>query len=364
MTERCFIILTDKLEQYEPFFHLIKNKAPFQVYTEKLDKLFDDEWKNHLSTYKARNIVVGLYDRIYTNNHKKLTLFFKEIYSNTEPSIITFNTDEDILEKKNIIQGTGNSYILTQQESCWMNSSANCILYILKLFNESALSIRLLNYITDFFEGIVDSEVLKKKKLEFERLNREPEWKNRIDTLTSLYNRAAIFDILEDIEEEIAENLQQQKKTGKTDALATFSIIMIDIDTFKQVNKTYGHLTGNNVLTQLGEILQKLSADAGNGISGRFEGEKFIIILPSYTKEQAHQYAEKLTNRLSKVEFKAQDNAKFNITLSIGISEYNTNDPSAESIIRRANLALYWVKENGRNNIGTYENLHFSTSGQ
>jgi diguanylate cyclase (GGDEF)-like protein len=194
---------------------------------------------------------------------------------------------------------------------------------------------------------------LKKKTEEVERLNEELVRKNKIDSLTALYNRGAFFDYLQGEINRMRRLYQKLRQQNPIDA--SFCIMMIDIDHFKQINDSHGHLVGDRVLKQIGELLNSKSVFRREDTAGRFGGEEFIIVLINTTVQYAVLPAQRLMDKLAKVDFKADDGRTFKVTVSIGISQYYPQDPSAEIVINRADKALYHAKETGRNRIVVYE---------
>jgi diguanylate cyclase (GGDEF)-like protein len=194
---------------------------------------------------------------------------------------------------------------------------------------------------------------LKKKTEEVERLNEELIRKNKIDSLTALYNRGAFFDYLQGEINRMRRLYQKLQQQNPIDA--SFCIMMIDIDHFKQINDNHGHLVGDRVLKQIGELLNSKSVFRREDTAGRFGGEEFIIVLINTTVQYAVLPAQRLMDKLAKIDFKADDGRLFKVTVSIGISQYYPQDPSAETVINRADKALYHAKETGRNRIVVYE---------
>jgi two-component system cell cycle response regulator len=118
---------------------------------------------------------------------------------------------------------------------------------------------------------------------------------------------------------------------------------MIDIDYFKNVNDTYGHVFGDYVLETVSNILVTNIND--NGYVGRFGGEEFIIILPQIGIDKAYDLGEKIRSGLEKYKF---DN-DLKLTVSIGIKQFDNE--SFIQFVKNADDLLYKAKRNGRNRI-------------
>ena len=152
----------------------------------------------------------------------------------------------------------------------------------------------------------------------------------RTDTLTGLSNRMKLDEALEG-------EANRARRYGNS-----FSIIMLDIDNFKQVNDTFGHLRGDEVLKRVADLLKKTLRKTDT--PGRWGGEEFLILLPQQDKMSACMVAEKLRAAMQASEFPQVGT----ITSSFGVTEYAARD-TVETIIKRADEALYQAKKSGRN---------------
>lgn len=151
------------------------------------------------------------------------------------------------------------------------------------------------------------------------------------DSLTQIYNRRRFF--------ELAIPLFEKEKN--------LFIVMLDIDNFKKINDTHGHLIGDKVLKTLSEILKKYKEKA---IIARFGGEEFIIASTFTKKEEIENFAKKLKNDINNTKIKLKDGKIFSVTASIGISIKNENTKTLDELLKEADKALYHTKENGKNN--------------
>ncbi|MDF2882486.1 MAG: diguanylate cyclase [Clostridiaceae bacterium] len=127
------------------------------------------------------------------------------------------------------------------------------------------------------------------------------------------------------------------------------SLLMIDIDFFKNVNDTFGHSSGDMVLKQLSDIL--ISCCRHFDIISRKGGEEFTVILLDCNYGQAINIAEKIRKNVEGFHFIIEKNQKINVTVSIGVSSYPdiTNNPS--KLLYESDNALYFAKRNGRNQV-------------
>lgn len=157
------------------------------------------------------------------------------------------------------------------------------------------------------------------------------EEKASFDFLTKLYNRRKFNSFLE-YEISKANRYKEQH----------LSLLLVDIDYFKNVNDTYGHLVGDNVLQEISKILTICSRDSD--IVARWGGEEFVLMLPQTNVEQAFFVAEKLRATVEKHKF---DDVK-HVTCSIGVSQFHKGEDK-ETLFKRVDEALYKAKNSGRN---------------
>ena len=164
-----------------------------------------------------------------------------------------------------------------------------------------------------------------------------------IDELTGLYNRRALFSRL-------MEEHSRAKRYGQG-----FSLLLIDIDDFKDVNNEYGHQVGDSILKDLGTFLRQNLRDSD--FPARFGGEEFICIMPSTDIDQAVQAGNKIRQKLSQAKFNSkQTDVSLQITVSIGIATFAPDD-EIDNLIKRADDALYMAKRRGKNQIATEREL-------
>ena len=171
------------------------------------------------------------------------------------------------------------------------------------------------------------AEIKKRKVAEKALMN----YANK-DSLTKVFNRRKIEKIM----------TSQIKKAKESNS--TFSIIFLDIDDFKSINDTLGHIKGDHVLVSISKLVSKHVRTSD--YVGRWGGEEFIVILPNTNEKQAVKVAEFLKELIINKDLKIGKT----LTSSFGVTEYKKDDTKAD-LIRRADQAMYYVKENGKNNI-------------
>ncbi len=176
------------------------------------------------------------------------------------------------------------------------------------------------------------SHEIEKLKEELRRAKEEAS----IDPLTGLRNRRSF-------ERALSEFFRDYKKFGYP-----FSVIMLDLDNFKQINDTYGHIAGDKVLREIGNILRNYLR--AKDVPARTGGEEFTIILPGITREEALTVAERLRKVIANYTVEHED-TKINPTASFGVAEVSEDIESPEDIIRKADENLYKAKKAGKNTV-------------
>lgn len=158
------------------------------------------------------------------------------------------------------------------------------------------------------------------------------------DFLTGLLNRREAYRI---IEGELIRTTRLNRP---------LSVIMADIDHFKNINDTYGHLSGDMVLKSLSGLLMKTVREYD--ILCRYGGEEFVIVTPETNEQQAQDLAERIRQRIEATGIPLDGQRDLKITVSLGVTQYRPGE-KIEALISRADQGLYEAKQTGRNRICT-----------
>ncbi len=192
------------------------------------------------------------------------------------------------------------------------------------------------NHICMIIYDVTDIAV---NKLALNQLNTTLENLSRTDQLTQLNNRGYWESCLN----------SEFERCSRYDTIS--SLIMFDIDHFKQVNDQYGHPAGDEVIRQVASTLKKLLRTTD--IAGRYGGEEFGIILTDTPAKEALVLAERIRTEIEAL-LVLTDEHKIKFTISIGISEISLGLTQPIDWLKQSDVALYYCKENGRNCCAIY----------
>ncbi|MBF0609301.1 MAG: diguanylate cyclase [Candidatus Magnetobacterium sp. LHC-1] len=163
------------------------------------------------------------------------------------------------------------------------------------------------------------------------------------DGLTNIYNRMYL--------EKLLEREFENAKTGG----APFSVVMFDLDHFKRVNDTYGHLAGDDVLKTVAKTVASHLRQAD--ILGRYGGEEFLIIVPDISDAELMLLCRRIRTSIEETVVQ-HDGIDIRVTLSIGIATYRESMTDYLQIVHEADIALYQSKKLGRNRVTSYAQIN------
>ena len=203
---------------------------------------------------------------------------------------------------------------------------------------DTAIMIRSTNALQKRLEEATNNA--EKLRKELKKATREA----LIDGLTGLHNRKAFDNMLQEL-------YRGFRKEGRG-----FSLIMMDIDHFKAFNDKYGHRVGDEVLQIVGTTL--LETVKGKDFASRYGGEEFTVLLPNTELNNACVIAEQIRKEISGKRLKIKDTGEYipKITISLGVAQICAAD-DVDSLLKRADKALYLAKNSGRNNTKSEQDL-------
>ena len=181
-----------------------------------------------------------------------------------------------------------------------------------------------------------EHELLKHKR-NSQRMQKKHDLLNKlagVDSLTGLYNRREFFNM--------SESLLHRTKNS----MMPYSLMMLDLDHFKNINDTYGHSAGDMVLV---EVTKAISAHKRpNDIFGRIGGEEFAIFMPETDAKEAEALADELCMLVEKIKIETEMQS-ISVTVSIGVTSDNNSKSTLSELMRSSDIALYEAKDKGRN---------------
>jgi diguanylate cyclase (GGDEF)-like protein len=303
----------------------------------------------------------------YENSHRELTKYEKlfslveEINKNIELSkvgekfysVITeyFGVDKInyvgilVVKKKDVIDiisfSSSNESLITTIKSLWEEKQT---LSNIECFFTEKIYSNLYEYIFIIKHQLADRLLSQLRfftnetKIGFVRsvLFKEVEELSRIDGLTGLYLRRYFISRLNN------ELLLASRYN------TVISLIMIDIDFFKKINDTYGHIVGDFVLKELAKLL--LQEVKEQGLCARWGGEEFLVFVPYQTQQQVVELAERIRKNVEDYNFLFQDKT-IKLTISCGVSFYPQEGKDITTLIEEADKKLYKAKQSGRNKV-------------
>jgi diguanylate cyclase (GGDEF)-like protein len=198
-----------------------------------------------------------------------------------------------------------------------------------------------IGHLTRVFNMMADR--LRRSRAEVQATNQALQAQNQLletlatrDGLTGLCNRKKLDDIL-------AEQFARFRRNHQP-----FAVLMLDLDNFKSINDTYGHVVGDQVLVDVAVILRQSIRTIDH--ASRYGGEEFIIVLVETVSEEALAVAQRIRARVENFS-SVSGNERVSVTVSIGVTHSREEDSSAEAAIGRADQALYQAKQGGRNRV-------------
>lgn len=275
-------------------------------------------------------VLIGLEDKEY-----------QEKVNNNEIECKSFNPGEGVAGK---VFQTGKTMIInnTEEDNRFVESDSSFVRSIscipMAVYKDVIGVINVTNKQGEEGFSEQDAEILKAVADQAAvAVNKAQLWELAVtDSLTGLYIRRyfmAKFD----------EEFHRSKRYKKL-----FSIVMADLDKFKEINDVYGHTTGDLVLKTIGKFLQKNMRDVD--IIARYGGDEFVMILPETDKDEAYFFAERLREKVSQI--KLENLPK--LTISLGIASYPVDEKDIEGLIKKADAAMYSAKQTGRNMVIKY----------
>jgi len=323
--------IENELIRISRLYEITKKLAPVLKQEKLFEALFDFLEENfkfqtvHLLTFRkgkffksiSRNMRNDEYDDGKDNilDHKKVISYTKE--QGSDPFFMTREDNKGLFDSMNIMSDKFMVFPL-------FIDGRLCAVLAIEGASKASYS---------RFRILVSQITLEFRKVE---LYEQVQELSIIDGLTEVYLRRYLMDRLE-------EEVDRADRLG-----LTFSIGMVDVDRFKECNDKHGHLVGDAVLKKVASRLKQSVREVD--MIARYGGEEFCIVLPETTKSLASTVAERLRKSIEIKKVKAFDE-EVRTTVSVGIATYPEDGKDVESLIEKADTALYKAKRKGRNRV-------------
>ena len=307
----------------------------------KLSRIVDSDYlvESFINAEQAliaclNHIIVGneILITINGNNTSQLNCekFIIELYKsspNTKNIIFKDSLDIDMIE--NLINHASLYKIIPNQLK-----KIDFELIILEAIKINSQERRLKDY-QEVLEAAVD-----RRTKEINNINVKLNVLATTDALCGVKNRRSFYESCGPI---ISYNRRERKP---------LAVLMLDIDKFKYINDTYGHGVGDEVLKSMAQKTSKILRKSD--VFARLGGEEFSALLPNTTELGALKVAENIRQEIEHMEYVSSKNETIKFTISIGVATLNSHDINIESVLHRADIALYSAKRNGRNQVVLY----------
>ena len=290
----------------------ILSRIEFLLQEERFQKAFVNNARDALQTLSTQDIHVIVCD-LRIDNMDGLALL--QLIRKQFPHIIRLA----FCEEKNLIK------II----HCINNT--DIFRYIEKPINRESLIKTLNDAVAQYFLNRDKSQLI----LQLSQKNEELKYLAMHDDLTGLYNIRFMY---------------QDLKNRIKDRNKTFSIIFMDMDNFKTVVDTYGHLNGSQALKEVAATIRAAIREPAYGVA--YGGDEFVIILPDFDKKTAIQTSKKIQDRMALTSYLNVNGVKVNLRASYGISTFPEDSEDLPKLLAKADTLMFEVKNKGKNAIG------------
>lgn len=350
--------LSNELRKSYQSMHVLSTIGQAMTSSHNLSDIFEQLYENVNLLMNAESIGVGLYDEninalrfdLFIEKGKLLDSFTLSLDNTKSYHVWSFLNKQTI--KINDIEKEYKKYIkgLSATRGDLMHSAMYAPLMsegeVIGVFS---IQTKLKNAYTDTHKDLLQTlaaylaiaikNAIKTKELAF--LNQKFKNLSEQDGLTGIPNRRLFDTVYNKLWNEAIENKQ------------CMSFLMIDIDNFKDFNDHYGHLTGDEVVKKVSDILHSERKN-DNDFVARYGGDEFVILLPNHNKEQAEEYANEVKGKIASLNESL--NIRVPISISIGIATTTPNaTKSKERFLALADAQMYVSKGNGKNCISSTE---------
>jgi two-component system, cell cycle response regulator len=191
-------------------------------------------------------------------------------------------------------------------------------------------------------EGIlVDNTAIKEAEEELRRREKQFRYLAVHDNLTSLYNTRHMYHALSDL-------VHDSSADGRP-----FSLIFMDMDNFKHVVDTYGHLNGSQALQEVAQTIQECISEPAFGVA--YGGDEFVVVLPGIDKTEAKRVAESIRDRIIQTVYLTNKGHRVQLRASFGVANFPQDAQDLSGLLALADQAMFAIKKRGKNAVGVSE---------
>ncbi|UZN22384.1 diguanylate cyclase [bacterium 3DAC] len=322
--------IIERLRKLDCGLYLLDDEFVDLFMLSKLDKVLQNIIKAAISAYKFHSLVEELYVSIKSaipSVDKIVVMGYvddgKQRYWVVDDTGISVYDDEFKIDEPKVFEAPLD--INNEEVGKFMVFAKDATLQDERFFK---VLFKHINYALSMsLQREIERESLEKEKELFEKLA-------ETDPLTKLHNRAYLMEYAE--------------KLLSTVTNEPISVLFIDIDHFKQINDTYGHIIGDKVLKEIADILKAMFRE--DDIVARYGGEEFVVVMKDATLRDACKKAEYLRKIVEKMRIDVAEGVSLGITVSIGVTEYRGREDFA-TLLHRADENMYEAKRGGRNRV-------------
>lgn len=313
--ETANILIVDDDEKIRNLYVKILKKTPH-----KIDQAGDGQAGLEAISKKQYDLILVDLNMPKMNSQ---TLIREVIKSNNETALIILASHDDLETAYGLLE----KYRISDFINKPLHSPSQLLFSVQNALEKQRLHKQILVYNRNLKEKVeeLQAEIIERKRLE-EKLEKRA----ATDSLTQIYNRLGFENI-------IKREIERFKRYNQS-----LAIIIFDIDRFKKINDTYGHITGDYILKAIVDIAKKNIREIDYLV--RWGGEEFMIVAPDTTLEKVEALAERIRKAIEDYKF---DKA-IRVTVSFGATHFTEND-TENTFIKRADEAMYQAKAKGRN---------------
>jgi len=346
--------LSNELKKSYQSMHILSTIGQTMTKTHELSDIFEQLYENANLLMPVECLGVGLYDEVnqalkfdlFIESNQMLESFSLSLTNQNSWSVWCFLNQKAV--KINDVQKEYKKYInaLASSRGELMHSAMYAPLMVEgEIIGVFSIQAKEKNRYSDTHQDLMQTltsylaiaikNAMKTKQLA--ELNKQLKILSEKDGLTGVANRR-LFDDMYD-------QLWTQAKKQKTPLV----LMMVDIDNFKDFNDNYGHLTGDEVVKQVAQLLNQTKRSERDLVA-RYGGDEFVVLMPECNSDEAHQVAETMSHKIRSIHQNL--GIKDKVTVSIGVAETTPNiDKTKEELISTADHQLYKSKTNGKNMI-------------